>query len=148
MFDYIIVDGGSAGAVLANRLSASSSNRVLLCEAGEDTPDGRVPASILDGRSGITSLDIRFQWHRLRFTTEAIPHNGPDAPRPREFRYEQARVLGGGSSINGQLANRGSPLAIVLTDREPAQNRVGAEPAELKGISAVIPPQCRPGKTH
>lgn len=60
-------------------------------------------------RSGIASRDTRFLWHRLRVTTEAIPHNDPDAPRPRELRYEQARVLGGGSSINGQLANRGSP---------------------------------------
>ena len=38
-----------------------------------------------------------------------MPHNEPEAPRPRLVRYEQARVLGGGSSINGQLANRGAP---------------------------------------
>lgn len=94
---------------MANRLSARSANRVLLCEAGEDTPDGRVPEAILESRSGIASRDTRFLWHKLRVTTEVIPHNDPDAPRPRELRYEQARVLGGGSSINGQLANRGSP---------------------------------------
>ncbi len=38
-----------------------------------------------------------------------MPHNRPDAPRPKLRKYEQARILGGGSSINGQLANRGAP---------------------------------------
>ena len=108
-YDTIIVGGGSAGSILANRLSARSGNRVLLCEAGEDTPDGRVPEPILDSRSGFASGNTRFLWSELRVTTEARPHNDPDAPRPRLLRYEQARVLGGGSSINGQLANRGSP---------------------------------------
>ena len=111
-FDYIIVGGGSAGSILASRLSARSGNQVLLCEAGEDTPDGRVPEPILDSRSGYRLARSAFLWNELRVTTEAMPHNDPDAPRPRLVRYEQARVLGGGSSINGQLANRGSPARL------------------------------------
>jgi len=108
IYDYIIVGGGSAGSVMANRLSAKSGNQVLVCEAGQDTPDGQVPPEILDSYPGTAYFDPRFHWQDLKVHTEIVSHNRPEQ-RPPLRKYEQARVLGGGSSINGQLANRGSP---------------------------------------
>ena len=109
MYDTIIVGGGSAGSVMAHRLSARSANKVLLCEAGQDTPPGNEPPEIRDSYSGTAYFDPRFHWTELRVTTQIVSHNNPEVERPPLRKYEQARVLGGGSSINGQLANRGAP---------------------------------------
>lgn len=107
-FDYVIVGGGTAGAIIAHNLSADERHRVLVIEAGVDTPDGRVPAAVLDGYPGTAMLDPCLTWTDLRVSTEALPHNCPDY-RPRLRPYEQGRVLGGSSAINGMLVNRGSP---------------------------------------
>jgi 5-(hydroxymethyl)furfural/furfural oxidase len=109
VYDTIIVGGGSAGSVLAHRLSARSANKILLCEAGQDTPPGNEPPEIRDSYSGMAYFDPRFHWTELRVTTQVVSHNNPEVERPPVRKYEQARVLGGGSSINGQLANRGAP---------------------------------------
>ncbi|OZI67259.1 GMC family oxidoreductase [Bordetella genomosp. 11] len=99
-FDYLIVGGGSAGCVLAHRLSALRACRVALVEAGEDTPPGAVPAEILDSYPMPVFCGDRWIWPGLA----ATPTRGA-APRV----YEQGRVMGGGSSINVQSANRGLP---------------------------------------
>ena len=85
-----------------------SANNILVCEAGQDTPPGNEPAEILDSYSGKAYFDPRFHWTDLKVTTQIVSHNNPEE-RPPLRKYEQARVLGGGSSINGQLANRGAP---------------------------------------
>ncbi len=96
-YDYIITGGGSAGCVLANRLSADPSVRVLLLEAGgsDRHPFFHMPAGFAKMTKGIGS----WGW-------ETVPQRHM---KNRVFRYTQAKVIGGGSSINAQLYTRGVP---------------------------------------
>jgi 5-(hydroxymethyl)furfural/furfural oxidase len=103
-FDDVIVGGGSAGCVLANRLSADASRRVLLVEAGGDLPPGTEPAEILDSYPMPLFFGDRYIWPGLT-ASAGRSKDGLAVSRA----YEQGRVIGGGSSINVQSANRGLP---------------------------------------
>lgn len=97
-YDYIITGGGPAGSVLANRLSEDADVRVLLLEAGgsDRHPFFHMPAGFAKMTKGIGS----WGW-------STVPQRHM---KGRVLRYTQARVIGGGSSINAQLYTRGNAL--------------------------------------
>jgi choline dehydrogenase len=98
LYDYVIVGAGSAGCVLANRLSASGRHRVLLLEAGP--PDRSIWIHIPIGY-GKTMFHPVYNWG---FSTEPDPGmNG------RRIYWPRGRGLGGSSSINGLIFIRGQP---------------------------------------
>lgn len=96
-FDYVIVGGGTAGCVLAARLSENPSARVCLLEAG-----GRDTHPLIHMPVGFAKM-----------TTGPLTWGLTTAPQKhannREIPYAQARVLGGGSSINAEVFTRGHP---------------------------------------
>lgn len=100
IYDYVIVGGGSAGSALANRLSADPSNRVLVLEAGRVEhrwdPIVTMPAAL-----GFPVGNPRYDWC---YATEPEPHM-----HGRRMRQPRGKILGGSSSINGMLYQRGHP---------------------------------------
>ena len=104
---HLVVGGGAAGCVLASRLSENPGNRVVLMEAGPDTPPGSTPADILATYPGRAMANLDYFWPQLRVRRGDGAYI-PEKAREAAF-FHQARVMGGGSSINAQIALRGLP---------------------------------------
>ena len=109
-YDYVIVGGGSAGCALANRLSVDQSTRVLVLEAGR--PDYKwdvfihMPAAL--------TFPIGSRFYDWKYESEPEPFmNG------RRIYHARGKVLGGSSSINGMIFQRGNPLDFERWAADP-----------------------------
>jgi choline dehydrogenase len=100
-YDFVIVGGGSAGCALANRLSADPSNRVLVLEAGR--PD--YPWDVFIHMPSALAFPIGSKFYDWKYESEPEPFMGG-----RQIYHARGKVLGGSSSINGMIFQRGNPL--------------------------------------
>jgi 5-(hydroxymethyl)furfural/furfural oxidase len=137
--DYLIVGGGSAGGTLASRLSEDPALRVLLVEAGPDTPPDNTPADITDTFPS-SSLNPDYFWPGL----EAVRR-----PGGRPYPFPQARIMGGGSSVMGLWALRGLPADFDGWERAGAEGWGWSEVAKyfrrLEGDLDRDSSQAKPG---
>src|SRR5436309_1795823 len=100
-YDFVVVGGGSAGSALANRLSVDPSTRVLVLEAGRS--DWRWDVFIHMPAALAFPIGSRFYDWRYRSGPEPFMHG-------RRVYHARGKVLGGSSSINGMIFQRGNPL--------------------------------------
>lgn len=109
IFDYIIVGAGSAGCVLADRLSADGANRVLVLEFGGSDRSVfiQMPSAL-----SIPMNRARYNW---QYETEPEPHLGG-----RRMHTPRGKVIGGSSSINGMVYVRGNPMDFERWEQEGA----------------------------
>ncbi|MGH3761496.1 choline dehydrogenase [Actinophytocola sp.] len=112
-YDFVIVGGGSAGSVLANRLSADPANRVLVLEAGR--PD--YPWDVFIHMPAALTFPIGSRFYDWRYESEPEPHL-----HDRRVHHARGRVLGGSSSINGMIFQRGNPLDYARWAADPGMS--------------------------
>ena len=109
-FDYVIVGGGSAGSALANRLSADPGTRVLVLEAGR--PDWRFDVFVQ--MPAALAFPIGSPFYDWKYESEPEPFMGG-----RRIYHARGKVLGGSSSINGMIFQRGNPLDFERWAADP-----------------------------
>ena len=100
-YDFVIVGGGSAGCAMANRLCADPSNRVLVLEAGRR--DWK--ADVVIHMPAALSMGIGNRFYDWMYESEPEPEMGG-----RRVYHARGKVLGGSSSINGMIFQRGNPM--------------------------------------
>ena len=112
-FDYVIVGGGSAGSVLASRLTADPGTRVLVLEAGR--PDWRFDVFV--HMPAALAFPIGSRFYDWKYESEPEPFmNG------RRIYHARGKILGGSSSINGMIFQRGNPLDYERWAADPGMD--------------------------
>src|SRR6201994_4463912 len=109
-YDYVIIGGGSAGSCLASRLTEDPSTRVLVLEAGRSD----YPWDVYIHMPAALSFPIGNRFYDWKYESEPEPFmNG------RRVYHARGKVLGGSSSINGMIFQRGNPLDIERWAADP-----------------------------